>query len=90
MPESTEDLLRKLLTKTAEHGTLLGGVKDDITEMKADLGKLDEKYVSKPEHKALDDRVVKVEGSHQWLTRMVIGAVVLAVVGLVLSQGGLP
>jgi hypothetical protein len=45
----------------------------------------------KKDHVHLDERVSDMEEDHKWITRLVLGAVVLAIVAVVLSgKGGLP
>lgn len=44
--------------------------------------------VSREAHDALKERVDDIEGIFQWVSRIVIGAVILALLGLVIVQGG--
>ena len=52
------------------------------------VGRLVDGMVSREAHEALKDRVEAVEGVIQWLSRIIIGAVILALLGLVIVQGG--
>ena len=50
--------------------------------------KLDRDYVRASEFRDLERRLVSIESTRDWLQKIVLSAVVLALLGLVLTQGG--
>lgn len=69
----------------------LGYIKDVQDEMKQDIKDLKvqvtDGYVSIGEFKNMDKRVTKIEDSIRWVSYLIIGIVITAVVGLVVMQG---
>lgn len=47
-------------------------------------------YATKTELSIVDDRVRKVQDNQSWVIKLIIGAVIVAVLGLVIAKGGMP
>lgn len=59
-------------------------MKLDIKDLKSQVA---DGYITVSEHNNLEKRVVKIEDSIRWVSYLIIGIVITAVVGLVVMQG---
>lgn len=50
--------------------------------------RLDHATVTRHDHEALERRVAKMEGLHAWITRLVLTAVILGLLGLLFAKAG--
>ena len=77
----------KMQIDTAVSKEKLDSVQSDVRGIREDLRNV---YATKAELKDVVDDVANIKGNLGWLVKSVIGAIVLAVVGLVLSKSGVP
>ncbi len=77
-----------LKTQNAVIASDISRIKTDIKEIKQNQNDFINKCVSKERFDLLEMRVKKTENNLDWGVRLVLGAVILAVIGLVLNQGG--
>jgi len=77
----------KMQVDVAVSATKLDAVQSDLRGIREDLRNV---YATKTELKDVVDDVSKLKDHVGWLVKSVLGAIVLAVVGLVLSKGGVP
>ena len=77
-----------LKTQNAVIASDIGRIKADIKEIKEAQAKFMDKCVSDERFQLLEDRVKKTETNLDWAVKIVLGSVILAVIGLVLRQGG--
>ncbi len=47
-------------------------------------------YATKTDLSIIDDKVRKVQDNQSWVIKLIIGAVIIAVLGLVIVKGGVP
>lgn len=59
-------------------------MKSDIKDLKSQVA---EGYITVGEYTNLEKRVVKIEDAIKWVSFLIIGIVITAVVGLVVMQG---
>jgi hypothetical protein len=84
---SDEAAWTKMQVDVAVSATKLDAVQSDVRGIREDLRNV---YATKTELKDVVDDVSKLKDHVGWLVKSVLGAIVLAVVGLVLSKGGVP
>lgn len=77
----------KMQVDVAVSATKLDAVQSDVRGIREDLRNV---YATKTELKDVVDDVSKLKDHVGWLVKSVLGAIVLAVVGLVLTKGGIP
>ncbi len=77
----------KMQVDVAVSATKLDAVQSDVRGIREDLRNV---YATKTELKDVVDDVTKLKDHVGWLVKSVLGAIVLAIVGLVLSKGGVP
>ncbi|MCB4803499.1 hypothetical protein QO001_000844 [Methylobacterium brachiatum] len=77
----------KMQVDVAVSATKLDAVQSDVRGIREDLRNV---YATKTELKDVVDDVSKLKDHVGWLVKSVLGAIVLAIVGLVLSKGGVP
>ncbi|MBE7204161.1 MAG: hypothetical protein INR70_41095 [Parafilimonas terrae] len=91
MPEAPksqdEAAWTKMQVDVAVSATKLDAVQSDVRGIREDLRNV---YATKTELKDVVDDVTKLKDHVGWLVKSVLGAIVLAIVGLVLSKGGVP
>lgn len=58
-------------------------MKEDIKELKASV---EQGYVTKTEFQEMDKRVAKIEDAIRWVSYLIIGIVITAVIGLVIVR----
>lgn len=63
-------------------------LEETVKTLDRTVTRLVDKTVSTETHEALERRVSTLEAVAQWAGRLIIGAVILALLGLVLVQGG--
>lgn len=78
MPETQDPAFREVVIR----------LQATVETLDKTVTRLVEKTVSLEAHQALEKRVEDIEGSVTWVTRIVVGAVILALLGLVIFQGG--
>lgn len=66
----------------------LGSMEDDIHDMRQRVAQLETtKAVDAVHHDSVDKRLGSIEGTLQWLVRLIIGALILALVGFIVGGG---
>lgn len=66
------------------------GTRIDVLGQKFDAFTLELKttYATKNDLAVLDDKVKKVQSAFDWVIKLIVGAVIVAVLGLVIVKGG--
>lgn len=78
MPDVPDATLREIVTR----------LQVVVETLDRTVTRLVDKTVTLEAHQALERRVTGLEGAMTWAVRLVIGAVILALLGLVITQGG--
>jgi len=66
----------------------LGSMEDDLHDMRERVAKLEvSKAVDAVHHESVNKRLGSIEGTLQWLVRLIIGALILALMGFIVGGG---
>jgi len=66
----------------------LGSMENDLHDMRDRVAKLEvSNAVDAVNHESVDKRLSSIESTLQWLVRLIIGALILALVGFIVGGG---
>ena len=85
-----EDIQRGMLERLTEHSVLLKRIDDDVKGFRREISKVISSVVPRSEYEDLERRVRRVEDTITWGTRLIVGAVIVALMGLIIAKGGAP
>ena len=60
-----------------------------INELRGEVRELKSNFATKSDVHALEEEIKGIKGNQSWIVKIIIGAVVTAVLGLVLVKGGI-
>jgi len=94
-----DSLVLERLVRMEEQLKNVADIKNSIDQLNHRLGSLDQVYLTRAESQALntarteqisnlEKRITKLESWHTWIGRTVGGIIILALLGLVIIQGG--
>ena len=81
-----KDVINEIKLESAITNNKVDTINNTVKRIETNL---ERNYVTKAESSYITDRLSKVESNMAWISRLIIGMVVTAVLGLVISQGGL-
>lgn len=81
--EKMDNIEKTMKESKAETVSSFRGVREDIKDLS---DKLDDKYLTKAEHEETKKDVESLKDNVKWISRLIIGAVVTAILGFVIMS----
>ncbi|GJE77302.1 hypothetical protein [Methylorubrum suomiense] len=88
--QSNTGALTALQIAQAVTNTELKELKGILSELRGEVRELKSTFATKDEFKGLQEQVNGLKNNQSWIVKIILGAVVAAVLGVVLVKGGVP